>query len=117
MPQLFISSAVAFKNVFKQFCITALTPASTKHLRSKMKIRILQELYDASVFNSLNQHDIENHDPLEDLHSTQLCKQIAHKYLDMRLFRYQQQYTDGVIHKGKVGIRQKLNKSLIFSGL
>ena len=105
------------ENVFKQFCIICIEPASSKNLRSKMKIRVLQELFDTNTFSSLHQHDIENHDPLEDMHSTQLCKQIAHKHFDMRLFRYQQQYTDDVIHKGKIGTRQKLNKSLIFSGL
>ena len=83
-----------------------------------MKIRIVQELCDTNVFSLLNHHDLDSHDPLsEDLHSTQLIKSISHRYLDIRLFRYQQKYNDDVIHKGKVGTRQKLIKSLTFSGL
>ena len=83
-----------------------------------MKVCIMQEHLTKNVFASLIQHDIDNHDPLgEDLHSTQLCKKIAHKYLDMRLFRYQQTFTDDIIRKGKIGVRQKLTKSIIFGGL
>ena len=105
------------ENVFKQYCIKGLMSPSCPGLRSKMKIRVMHELYDTAVFSCLHQHDIQNHCPLEDMHSTQITKTIAHKYFDMRLFRYQQKYNDDVLHKGKVGKRQKLNKSLIFSGL
>ena len=66
----------------------------------------------------MSQHDIECHDPLaEDLHSSQLCKRIIEKYLNMRLLRYGQTYTDDVIRQGSCGTRQKLTKLILFKGL
>ena len=95
-----VSVLSVLENVFKQFCTGDSQMSSCKSLRSKMKVCIMQELLTKNVFASLIQHNIDNHDPLgEDLHSTQLCKKIAHKYLDMRLFRYQQTFTDDVIHR------------------
>ena len=82
-----------------------------------MKVRIMQIVSTKDVFATLAKHDLDTHDPCDDFHSTQLCKRIAHKYLDTRLFRYQQVFTDEVIHKGKLGKRQQLTKSIMFSGL
>ena len=76
----------------------------------------MQEVATKDIFKSLAQHDLDTHDPSQDFHSTQLCKEIAHKYLDTRLSRYQQIYSDDVIHKGNLGKRQQLTKAIMFSG-
>ena len=116
-PSEVLSVLSVAENVFKQYHINGLQAISTEKMRSQMKARTMAELYDTNIFQSLKAHDIQNHDALEDMHSTQLIKTIAHKYFDMRLFRYQQQYNDDVIHQGKVGMRQKMNKTVIFNGL
>ena len=106
------------ENVFKQYCVGKSKMSSGKFLRSRMRVRVLQELYDRDLFKSLRRHDIDHLDPIaEDLHSTQLCKLIAEKYLNVRLFRYQQTLNEEVVHKGKLGMRQQLTKTLIFNGI
>ena len=104
------------ESVFKEFCVNGAIPASCKSLRAKMKIKIMEILFDRNVFDSLAVHDFDTHDPTGDLHSTQLCKAIAQKYIDIRLFRHQQRVTD-ISRKGKLGKRQQLTKAIMFSGL
>ena len=89
------------ESVFKEFCINCLMPQSSKSLRSKMKVKIMEILFDKDVFDSLAVHDFDTHCPTQDMHSSQLCKAIAHKYIDMRLFRHQQTLTDNKLRKGK----------------
>ena len=59
--------------------------------------------------------DFENEFVGEDIHSYQLTKEILHRFFELRLFRYGQHYTEMVIQKGKCGLRQKLNKTILFS--
>ena len=69
------------------------------------------------LFCSLLQHDIETHFINEDLHSTQLMKAIVRKFINMRLLRYGQEYTQTVVKRGVLGKRQQMNKFLMFNGL
>ena len=50
----------------------------------------MEILFDKDIFSSLAVHDFDTHVPRGDMHSTQLCKAIAHKYIDIRLLRHQQ---------------------------
>ena len=59
--------------------------------------------------------DFENEFVDEDIHSYQLTKEILHRFFELLLFRYGQHYTEMVIQKGKCGLRQKLNKTILFS--
>ena len=66
------------------------------------------------VFREMFPHDLQYATNLdEDFHSTQLTKEIASRYLTMRLARYGQHYT---MQKKDVGKRQHANRMLIFSG-
>ena len=104
------------ENVFKQFRDGNMM--ASKYLRTKMRVRVTQELYDSNIFKSLHQHDVLNHEPSGgDMHSTQLIKQITEKYLNIRLFRHMQTHTDDVVRKGKLGKRQELTKAMIFQGI
>ena len=62
-------------------------------------------------------HDFGDEIINEDLHSSQIIKEIIDSYLDIRMFRYGQYFSDIVIkNKGKCGLRQQSNK-LVFQGL
>ena len=70
------------------------------------------------LFPSLLQHDIDTHSVSEDYHSTQIMKAVIKFYLDMRLHRYAQQYTQKLrCASKKLGKRQQLNKLVLFEGL
>ena len=69
------------------------------------------------LFSSLLQHDIDTHFINEDFHSTQLMKAIVSEFLNMRLLRYAQEYTEDVVKRNVLGKRQQMNKLLLFSGL
>ena len=43
--------------------------------------------------------------------------EVIDKFLKIRLLRYEQYFTEMTVKKGQSGIRQKLNKSVIFQGL
>ena len=68
-----------------------------------------------SVFISLLRH---GHRPrIEDMHSLQLCRTIADKYFDIRLYNHGKYFTETVIRKGNIGKRQQSNKLVQFKGL
>ena len=71
-----------------------------------------------NIFVSLNGHDLEKACVAGngELHSTQLTKAIIDKYLDVRLLRYGQQYSELVINNNKNGLRQQYNKLILFNG-
>ena len=73
----------------------------------------------SSIFVSLNQHDVEHAGDAGngELHSTQLTKAIIDIYLDVRMSRYGQYYSQMVINKNKIGLRQKYNKLVLIQGL
>ena len=70
-----------------------------------------------NIFSSLNECIFENDHISEDLHVTQITKAIIDNYLDIRLFRYAQFYTENILKKNKIGIRQQSNKLVLFQGL
>ena len=87
-----------------------------KNLKLSLRNKILLEL-DSGMFESLDLHDLEESEIGTDLHSRQLIKEIINSYLDIRLFRYGQYFTERKLKKNKAGIRQQSNKLVIFKGL
>ena len=81
-----------------------------------MKACVMKERLSENVFNILHEHDIEMHNPLEDLHFSQVSKAIVEEYLNLRLFRYGQDVT-AKIKMSDLGISQKLTKLILFKGL
>ena len=77
---------------------------------NKLRHSIISELIlqVGNLFPVLDEHDIDHEVLSEDLHSLQLVKIIIKKYLTMRLLRYGQQFTQNVLQKGKLGLRQQL---------
>ena len=90
------------KSLFKKLCCLIL---------SKLILKV------GNLFPALDEHDIDHEILSEDLHSLQLVKAIIKKYLTMRLLRYGQDFTQTVIQKGKLGLRQQSNKMILFKGL
>jgi hypothetical protein len=106
------------ERVFRQFVSgTSAIDAKitgTKNLRLKLLTKTVYEATIADVFKELFYHEIQYATNLdEDLHSSQLTKEIASRYLNMRLARYGQHYT---MQKKEMGKRQRTNKMLIFNG-
>ena len=83
-------------------------------LNFKLRNLVLRSL--PNVFCGLS-CDTENEIIAEDLHSFQLTKNIIDKYFRIRLLRHGQYFNEMVITKGKCGVRQKLNKSVLFQNL
>ena len=82
-----------------------------------MRNKILREL-DSGVFESLDIHDLEESEfGRDDLPSRQLIKAIINSFLDIRLFRYGQYFTEKTLKKNKSGIRQQSNKLVLFKGM
>ena len=88
-----------------------------KRLRLKITNSIILELSDKVLFKDMLEHDIESHEPFDDLHSTQIKKAVIFEFLNLRLYRYGQEYTKTVLMKGTIGKRQQLNQLLLFKGL
>ena len=106
------------ERIFRQF--VSGTSASdrkitgTKHLHLKLLTKTVYEATIADTFSKLFHHDMQYATNLdEDLHSTQLVKEIASRYLHMRLARYGQEYT---MQRKEAGKRQHTNKMLLFTG-
>ena len=110
------------ERVFKSFVIGAdnRNPgiSSSKHLRLKMTNIIMSELFHKDMFTELFYHDLDYHNDIsEDFHSTQIQKDVIKEFLNMRLFRYGQEYSKCVLMKNCIGKRQQLNKFVLFKGL
>ena len=85
-----------------------------RNLHLKLVTKTVHEATVSVVFREMFPHDLQHATNLdEDFHSTQLTKEIASRYLTMRLARYGQHYT---MQKKDVGKRQHANRMLIFSG-
>ena len=73
---------------------------------------------DISGIFTIDEHDFFHDHGSEDLHSTQITKAIVDNYyLDMRLYRYDQHYTESVLKSNTLGVRQQPNKLVLFQGL
>ena len=68
-------------------------------------------------FPSLRCHDVQNHDPFQDLHSTQISKAIVNERLYIRLLRYGQTFTEDIILNSNNGKRQVHRELILFKGL
>ena len=106
------------ERVFRQFVSgtdsSELKISSSKELHLKLLTKTVYEATVSDIFSHLFAHDLQYACNLdEDLHSTQLMKGIASKYLSLRLARYGQDY---MIQKKEVGKRQFMNKTLQFNG-
>ena len=72
----------------------------SKYLRLKMTNFIMSELSDKDVFTELFYHDLDYHNDIsEDFHSTQIKKAVIKEFLNLRLFRYGQEYSRCVNEK------------------
>ena len=69
------------------------------------------------LIDQLSTHDVECASTNEDLHSSQLIKNIAEYFFDIRLSRYSQDYTTKVLRRNAIGLRQQANKLILFKGL
>ena len=81
--------------------------------KSKLKLRntvlrSLPEILSGGITCNFNSKMVA-----EDCHSYQLTKEIVDKFMKIRLLRYGQYLTEMTKKKGKSGIRQKLNKSVM----
>ena len=68
------------------------------------------------MFTSLRCHGVHNHDPFQDLHSM-ISKTIANQFLNIRLLRYEQTFTEDKILNSNIGKRQVYSKLIVFKGL
>ena len=75
--------------------------------------RVMSELLDEMIFTSLYNHDLEHDSSMEDMHSSQLCRIIAKKYFEIRLYNHGMFYNENFINKGKIEIRQQSNKLVL----
>ena len=82
-----------------------------------LRNKVLRDISTRKVFQCLEEHDLEHEMGCEDLHSLQLVKAISDKFLDLRLLRYGQHFTQTNILKKKTGLRQQFNKLVLFQGL
>ena len=106
----------AFFRVYVSGCTGDLQISCVKNIKGILANKIQRELFSDGLFRSLLNHDYENCFITEDLHSTQLTKKIIDYFLRIRFFRYGQRYSSEM-KKSKHGLRQQLNKSVLFQGL
>ena len=68
------------------------------------------------MFSSFRCHDVQNHDPSQDVHSIQISKAIANQFLNIRLLHYEQPFTEDKILNSNIGKRQVCTKLILFKG-
>ena len=61
--------------------------------------------------------DFNNAIVAEDLHSFQITKEVIDCIMKIRLLRCGRYFTGMTMEKGKSGLREKLNKTVLFQGL
>ena len=71
-----------------------------------MKNAAMRELLKNDMFSSLRCHDVQYHDPFQDLHSPQISKAIVNQFLNIRLLRYGKTFTGDKILNNNIGNRQ-----------
>ena len=92
-----IRVACLAERVFRQF-VSGESPENmkitgTRKLHLKLVTKTVYEATISDIFSNLFHHDMQYATNLvEDLHSTQLIKEIASRYFTMRLARYGQEY-------------------------
>jgi len=91
--------------------------SNVSNINNIIAVAVQRRLATVGLFPSLSTHDLEHDVLTEDMHSTQLCKQIMQKYVTLRLVTYGKHFTKTVIQKNKAGIRQQSNKLVLFRNL
>ena len=74
-------------------------------------------LHEKNLFPTLQEHDFDHEILTEDLHSSQLCKKIIEKYLDIRMSTYSRHFNRDILHRNKIGLRQQSTKLVLFKGI
>ena len=67
-------------------------------IKVKMRKNVIHVI-SGDIFNSLEEHDFDIDMGTEDLHSLQLTKATVDTYLNIKLLRYGQYYTEMVLKK------------------
>ena len=62
-----------------------------------MKNAAMREHLRNDIFSSLRCHDVQIPDPFQELHSKQILKAIVNEFLNIRLLRYGQTFTEDKI--------------------
>lgn len=83
----------------------------------KLQHQIKMSLRDRVLFTEINEHDIQNEQLNEDLHSSQLCNKIIDMFIKIRLHAYTKKFNREILHGDKIGVRQQSTKLLIFKGI
>ena len=91
--------------------------SSLKNIDLLLFKAVLRYQDSARIFFDLGRHDIETWTVSDDMHSTQLQKQVCKAFLNIRLKTYGQRYYHEVVQRGKAGKRQQLNKLVLFQNL
>ena len=110
-----VKTCESFFNAYVTGGTGLISPA--RNLKQILANKIRRELFSLSIFNHLLDHDFQNCDMTEDLHSTKLTKQIIDNFLKIRFYRYGQHYTSENLKQKKHGLRQQANKMILFQGL
>ena len=77
---------------------TAPQISGVKNIKGILCAKVMREL-PCSLFETLQNHNNENEFLNEDLHVTQVTKEIVSQYLNLRLLRYGQHYSEMVLNK------------------
>lgn len=85
------------------------------NLKLKLILNV-NKVLDKNIFSNLNSHDVQTASINEDIHSTQLVKNIAAYFFDIRLARYAQDFNE-FKKKSSIGLRQQSKKLVQFKGL
>ena len=118
MPSVeILKKCEAFFRAYVSGCTDDLRISSVPNIKGIIENKIHRELFSESIFLSMINHDFDNCFVTEDLHSTQLTKKIVDHYLRIRFFRYGQRYSSIKLKKEKHGLRQQMNKLILFQGL
>lgn len=104
----------------KSFRLQISGKGGDKILRSKnlsLHLHTLISRYENVPSFDLADHDLETACFTEELHSTQLRKQVCKSYVDLRLLTYGKRYCNEILQTGKTGKRQQLTKLILFQNL
>ena len=82
-----------------------------------MLIQVVSSCNWSRYFPQLNDHVYHIDIGFEDDHVTQIVKQIATKYLNMRLHTYGKRFTREIVNKNNSGVRRQLTKLILFKNV
>ena len=103
------------KQAEKILSVCILSPSKINKMKLQHHIKL--SLRDCVLFTEIEEHDIQNEQLNEDLHSSQLCKEIIDMFIKIRLYAYTNKFNKEILHGDKIGVRQQSTKLLIFKGI